>query len=301
MITLIFGAGASFGSGGCLPTNPPLGADLFSELQKLGGAFTRLDNRQQRVFLEQGFEPGMATIANDSREINPLQKELACYLAGFTAQRDNAYSRLFSKLKTFSNRIAIATLNYDLLIEHSLSHHRISFDYNNQGEGVPLMKIHGSSNFLPELGNLHLSGNVMVNCGTFVEGLNTNAVSSAEEVKSWCDDPRNSDISPILAMYQKGKRVVVNTQLIEKIQKDYADAVTRSSHLVIVGTKYVEHDQHVWKPIAESSASILLVDPYPEATVNWARAVQREGVRALTIGFDQAVWKIAKFVRAAAA
>lgn len=300
MITLIFGAGASYGSGRCLPSNPPLGNDLFSNLVELRGAFARLGDQQKRVFLEQGFEAGMATIANDSRQINPLQKELACYLSSFTTQPDNAYTRLFNKIRTVCDKVAIATLNYDLLIEQSLAHHRIAFDYNGSRLGISLMKIHGSSNFLPELGGLVMRGNVMRGGGGFVEGLRVSAVSSATEIRAWCKDSRNSDISPVLAMYEKGKRVVINKRHIEAIQKNYSGTVHKSSHVVIVGTKYVEHDQHVWRPIGESGANILLVDPYPEETLKWAERIGLQGFTVLSKSFDKAVWDIAKYIRHAA-
>ena len=55
MVTLIFGAGASFGSGNCYPTNPPLGNDLFNELVKLDGAFSRLDKKMKNEFKKKGF------------------------------------------------------------------------------------------------------------------------------------------------------------------------------------------------------------------------------------------------------
>ena len=80
LISLVFGAGASFGSGGCSPKNPPLGNDLFNELEGLNGAFAKLDSSSKSVFRADGFEAGMATVVNDSRIINPLQKELASYL-----------------------------------------------------------------------------------------------------------------------------------------------------------------------------------------------------------------------------
>lgn len=300
MITLMFGAGASYGSGRCLPRNPPLGNDLFPELLKLDGAFARLDDQQKKVFQEQGFESGMATIANDNRQINPLQKELACFLSSFNTQPDNAYARLFNKLKTVRSKFAIATLNYDLLIEQSLTYHRIAFNYNSEKGSVPLVKIHGSSNFLPELGGLTLTGNVMINCGSFVEGLKTNAVSRTEEINAWCNDPKNGDISPVLAMYAKDKRAVMNRGVIERIQKNYSDTVLKSSHVIIVGTKYIEHDQHVWKPISESNANLLIVDPYPEATLHWAQGIKQRGLTVLPKSFDKAIWDIAKYIRSAA-
>lgn len=151
MITIIFGAGASKGSGSCSPENPPLGNHLFGKLEELKGAYYNLSDGSKRRFRDEGFEAGMATIANDSRVINPLQKELACYLSKFTVEKGNAYIRLFNKLRSCMNQINIVTLNYDLLIEQSLARQGFIVDYNSSGNGIGLLKMHGSSNFLPQL------------------------------------------------------------------------------------------------------------------------------------------------------
>jgi hypothetical protein len=299
LVTLIFGAGASFGSGGCSPTNPPLGKDLFKHLSDRGGAFSRLDKEAKLMFEMHGFEVGMSMIADDNRQINPLQKELASYLSGFAVRNDNAYVRLFNKLSTVINKLNIATLNYDLLIEQALSIHGLKFDYNGQGNGINLFKPHGSSSFLPKLPKgMVISGNVMIGVGTFIEGLETEAVSSQEEVIRWCNDPKNSDLSPVLAMYAKGKRVVINRELINKIQLAFADTVKKSPLVVLVGIEYVEHDTQVWQPIQESNADILIVNPSPTVTLDWTKNVGLNKVTVFERSFDKSVWDIAKFVRA---
>lgn len=300
MITLLFGAGASFGSGRCHPSQPPLGDHLFPELLKLNGAFASLTDSQKEIFCKQGFEAGMATIANDSRIINLLQKELACYISGFVIQPENAYSKLFGKIKSAASNIAIATLNYDLLIEQGLARNQIPFNYNGEKGSLSLLKIHGSSNFLPQLGTLTLNGNVMRNCGTFIEGLPTNAASTNEEIKRWCNDPKNGDISPILSMYARDKRVVINRGLTERIQHIYSDSIHASSHIVIVGAKYIQHDHHVWGPIENSIAQILLVDPFPTATVEWAQSVGIKNIKIELMSFSESVRSIFKFIREAA-
>ena len=83
MITIIFGAGASYDSGRTIPYNPPLGKDLFERLVSLKGAFYNLSDETKKVFIDDGFEAGMAKIPNDSRQINPLQREIAIYLSKF--------------------------------------------------------------------------------------------------------------------------------------------------------------------------------------------------------------------------
>lgn len=300
LISIIFGAGASYGSGGCSPTNPPLGNDLFRELEELKGAYYNLHDDSKRAFRNEGFEAGMAIIADDSRVINPLQKELACYLSNFSVKRDNAYVRLFNKLRGCLDQINIVTLNYDLLIEQSLANHGFGVDYNASGDGISLLKPHGSSNFLPQLPDgMTLSGNTMIGCGTYVEGLETHAVSTVSEVREWCDDPRNSDLSPVLAMYAEGKRVVVNRNLISNTQKRYSEVIAASKLVVLVGIKYTPHDAHIWEPIERARPNLFIVDPHPQSTIEWARKGNMTGVRVVEKSFDKAVWDLTKGVHEA--
>lgn len=297
MISLIFGAGASFGSGGCSPKNPPLGNDLFHELEELGGAFYRLDVSSKSVFRADGFEAGMATVADDSRVINPLQKELASYLSKFTIKPDNAYARLFNKLANCLEKINLTTLNYDLLIEQAVNKQGCNIDYSASNDGIGLLKPHGSSNFLPQIPNGSMfSGNTMIGCGSYFEGLETKAVSTPQEVESWCRDPKNSDLSPVLAMYAEGKRVVVNRNLIQETQKKYSEIIAKSRLVILVGIKYIPHDVHVWGPIDQSRPDILLVDPYPQDTVNWMTVNNFNNVTIVEKSFEDSVWDITKAV-----
>ncbi|WP_290580211.1 hypothetical protein [Ketobacter sp.] len=239
----------------------------------------------------------MATVADDSRVINPLQKELACYLSSFSVKPDNAYVRLFNKLRSCLDRINIVTLNYDLLIEQSLTNHGFGIDYNANGGGINLLKPHGSSNFLPQLPKgLTISGNTMIGCGTYVEGLETKAVSTVDEVMTWCKDPRNSDLSPVLAMYAEGKRVVVNRNLITNTQKKYSEIISSSKLVVLVGIKYIQHDKHIWEPIENARPNLFIVDPYPNSTIDWIKDKSITGVTVVKKGFDEAIWDLTKSV-----
>ncbi|HHQ4630828.1 TPA: hypothetical protein ACSQ1O_002278 [Aeromonas hydrophila] len=298
MITIIFGAGASYGSGMTIPYNPPLGNKLFENLVGLKGAFSKIPEATRYIFEKNGFEDGMATIPNDSRIINPLQKEIACYLSKFQATPNNAYTRLFNKIRRIMPSVNIVTLNYDTLIEQALALNGYPTDYNASGNGVTLLKPHGSSNFLPQIQNGCTFDNlVSVDCGTFIEGLQTKPASTYAEVKSWCNDPRNNSLSPVLCMYAKGKRVVINPGLINNIQSNYNSLISKSNLVVLVGIKYIEHDSHIWQPLENYNASLLIVDPYPQETIEWVRRVEKQDVHVISSGFNDSVWKIAKLIR----
>lgn len=273
MITFLFGAGASFGCGDnlCTPFNPPLGNQLFHHLEQQGGAFANISSSLKTKFIK-SFEEGMLEVPNTNTSINPLQRELAVFLSQFQPKAGNAYKRLLGRLSgpLKNNKITIATLNYDLLIEHTLAELNVPFSYN-KGNSTALLKPHGSSNFLPDLGGLNLRNNVFENCGAWISGLPINAANSHLEVKRWCQDTKNRDISPLLCLYRPDKKAYINPELISKIQEEYAEAIQESSLVVIIGTAYIPHDVHIWAPLTKSNATILIVDPYPSSSIQWAQ------------------------------
>jgi hypothetical protein len=105
MISILFGAGASYGSENSGIEVPPLGNKLFHELDRLGGCFNKLSSELKNKFLVHGFESAMLEIPNDSKILNPLQNELALYLSGFTRQitvPTSGYSVKFQTLASHS-------------------------------------------------------------------------------------------------------------------------------------------------------------------------------------------------------
>ena len=298
MITIIFGAGASYGSGRCLPNNPPLGVNLYNELVKLGGALSRLNGEVQKSFESEGFEAGMAAIPNNSTIINPLQKELACYLSSFSITEENAYVRILNKLNRHMDNINIVTLNYDILIEQALWSKGLTVDYNGTSNGVNVLKPHGSSNFLPQIPQDAIFKDITaVNCGSFVEGLETKAVSTHAEIKAWCNNSSNESISPSLSLYREDKKVVINSELVKNIQMKYTELVNNSKLLVLVGIKYIPHDTHIWLSLEKSNSPIVVVDPYPEDTVEWAKSCGKSNVSIIKKGFSEAIWETTKIIR----
>ena len=298
MITIIFGAGASFGSGRCVPKSPPLGNELFSELASLNARFSELPESSKEIFLRDGFEAGMATLENNSRILNPLQKELAIYLSKFEIGRGNAYLRLFEKLLPHLDHINLVTLNYDILIEQALAQNHVNYNYCNSRDSISLLKLHGSANFLPELPEgVSISGNTFIGCETFVKVPNTKAVLTGCEVETWCNDPRNSDLSPVLAMYAEGKRVVVNSGVVQRIQTAYSQQIAASKVVILIGVSYVPHDTHIWEPIAQHIPHVVVVNPFPEQLVQWLETISITHYEVIDKSFELSLWPITKVVR----
>lgn len=262
MISILFGAGASFGSEKRRAT-PPLGDALFNALDALGGAYSKLSNIQKASFRKNGFEIGMLSIPNNSTIINPLQKELAIYLSSFSISKDNAYRQLFKTLGNKTKKLNIMSLNYDLLIEKSLSHVGDGFlRYGVFDNETSILKVHGSSNFTPATDGFMGSVSI-IDCDSFVNSGGIRVLKSHEEIKEWCNLPQNQVLSPVMCMYNKEKREVINKNNLKSFKDEYNKAILASNLIIIVGVKYIPHDNHIWDNVMSSNTKLIIVDPYP--------------------------------------
>ena len=89
-IVILMGAGASFGSGDTTPDVPPLGKDLFPQLENAGGIAAELPEDIKQIFRD-NFEKGMASYYEEVRgNTMGFQRELAHYLAQFRPGPGNA-------------------------------------------------------------------------------------------------------------------------------------------------------------------------------------------------------------------
>ncbi|MCF2346265.1 SIR2 family protein [Enterobacter hormaechei] len=298
MLSLIFGAGASYGSEAKGVPTPPQGDYLFGELEKLNGAFSGLPEEIKHEFREKGFEQGMLIVPNDSSIINPLQKELALYLSAFKPSENNVYVKLFRMLGDLINEIHLMTLNYDLLIEQSLAISGVKYVRYGVYEGeVSLLKVHGSSNFVPDVGEALLGGMTAVNCGSFIRTDRMICLNSHDDIQRWCDSAKSDFLSPMMCMYNKEKRAVINKEMIEALKSDFIKAVTESETVVIVGVKYVQHDHHIWDAILDSKADVIVVDPKPDEEL--ISELKRMGINTTIIErpFGDCVMRLAGLIR----
>lgn len=298
MISILFGAGASLGSGACFPMTPPDGKRLFHELVKLKGVFYCLHDNVKNVFVEQGFESGMAAVPNTSDIIIPLQKELATYLSGFSIADGNAYSLLFKKIKHQLPSIAVSTLNYDLLIEQALDYNNINYSYEGEEKAVDLMKVHGSSNFLTKMPNGHWMSNVTISdCHTYVDTGFFYPVKTHYDIVAWCRDPSNKMLSPILANYEKGKRVVTSSRVVDKIQKRYQESIQQSDLVLLIGVRYVREDIHIWECIEKSKCKVIVVDPFPTEIKEWLLLNKKSKHKLIQKGFLESIDDIQRHIK----
>ena len=116
----LFGAGASYGSGPCTPRPPPLGTQLFAELQAVGGVAATVDTDLANEFMRD-FEAGMDRFRVECNiEVIKLLRDMARFFAPFEPLPGNSYLELLRVLDGTRKKAVMVTTNYDLLIEHAV-------------------------------------------------------------------------------------------------------------------------------------------------------------------------------------
>lgn len=256
---VLFGAGASFGSGDVQPRTPPLGADLFTALQKLYPTWRSIPENAAVAFSED-FEGGMhRVIEHYGFAIGPLMQEMAIFFSifGIPQDGDNRYVNLLHSLAGQSD-IVWSTLNYDCLLESAASRLDRAIAYFNDpmrdDSTVPIWKLHGSCNF--RVGNIKATRGVKFS-GTGVVFEGGIEPIQPSEVKNHYGG--NTALYPAMALYAAGKPISMSPRVIQDAQGRWADHVNGSDKVLTIGVNPNPADIHVWDPIAMSPALVGFV------------------------------------------
>ena len=297
----LFGAGASYGSGPCHPTQPPLGRDLFRALRSEGGLAARLDQSFASKF-EQDFETGMDYLRKKRSDLmTAFLLDMARFFAPFTPLPGNNYIKLLEVLGTARAQSVMVTLNYELLIEIAicLCGARVAYEWPATVAGnVSVLKIHGSCNFLPNLGRGSITGVTYLH-GESASSANVNApldaVSTTQEILDFCN--RNDSLAPAMALYSPTKQVFFGPKGIETIRCMWTQAAEAASQIFLIGVRVHPVDKHIWEPIGRSQAPLHYVGFEVQEFQSWANANGRANAFALAKTFDEAVLKISSTIR----
>lgn len=288
---ILLGAGASFGSGDVQPCCPPLGNGpdgLFARLEVAGGQAGSLPNDLRTLF-RTDFEKGMARFYEFADgDIMRFQREMAAYLAAFSPGEANAYVRL---IRTIGPRRAIyASLNYDLLFELAAASLGLNTFYSTDppARGVRLLKLHGSSNFWPDIpmgmirnSTFRRSGRADIKAP--IKPLNQ------EETLHRC---RVEDsVAPALAMYAEGKAVKICPDYVERQQELWKAAVRSASRIFVVGVRVHNADVHVWGELARTQVPVTYFgrewdkEPYEQ----WAADNRKQNAYFIKASFKECI------------
>jgi hypothetical protein len=259
---LVFGAGASYGSQASGEV-PPLGSGLLPELRKANpDLWGQLTDEEQELFAE-NFEVGMNSLLRKEGEggkgevphlVGMYQRALAAYLFSFYPTLDSLYVRLARRIAQTNWSGAIATLNYDMLLQRALgfvgpSATIVTQDVLEDEIPLELCLPHGS-------------------CALFVQGVYVRGATA------WSADIRGqvvlidndmehrtrlitNVVPPIMCYYEPLKRLTSGKDFIEIQRKRFRARALSADRIAIVGVSVNIADTHLWNCLAKSDASIL--------------------------------------------
>ena len=118
---ILFGAGASFGSGEVVPKAPPIAGRLLAALSRLYPNARGELSKESQSSLSEDFEAGMVAIGDRRpHALPPLERSMASFFFNFRPRVNNLYRELAQRMKKYSWSGALVTLNYERLLELSL-------------------------------------------------------------------------------------------------------------------------------------------------------------------------------------
>lgn len=257
MKLLIFGAGASFGcqSEPC----PSIAGSLFAELREhypdtWGSLPTDLSAAHNH-----DFEAMMATILETFFKGNRawrLNSQMGEYFLKFNPSDKNLYREILKDLKETS----ICSLNYDLLLQRAAELEGIRLKplgfSSPADDGIPLLLPHGSAGLVVQ--GINISGNTtngspfgMMNMLGFRPNMLTCNDSILREYNS-------NELNPAMSFFMHKKPVLIGQDALEEVKSNYKRLVLEAEKIAIVGMAYRAHDEHIFEPLDQSHAQIMV-------------------------------------------
>lgn len=249
---ILFGAGASFGSD--TTGVPPLVNSLFDELVAFNPSGWGKVSSDQAELFRRDFEAGMKVIS--SHYMPPLQRAMAAFFFNFIPKESNLYIKLAEKIKSQTWEGAIATLNYERLLELSLSFSRIRLVVGRKAEANSEIEVcfpHGCCHLFCQSVRgaaqaVSLSGrDVRINGRIEV-------IADSQQFQKRI----NSDaFPPVMSYFDPSKETTSGASFIKNQRKRFAELASEASIVGVVGLRVRAHDEHIWKPLAQTSANIV--------------------------------------------
>jgi hypothetical protein len=256
---VLFGAGASYGSGVVAPTVPPLGSQLFPVLRRLYASWRAVPDEAAAQF-HQNFEKGMAlVIERYSMAIGPLMQDMAVFFSGFTIPPNspNRYVSIVAATMTRGD-ILWSTLNYECLLEFAAARNGKPVAYFNESEeafsnAVPIWKLHGSCNF--KVTGLEATRGISFGSGVIfgggIEPLDPSAVRAHYR--------GNTALYPAMALFAEGKPIAMSPAPIQDAQRRWGEHIGAADRVLLIGVNPNPADAHLWVPLAETRADLGFV------------------------------------------
>jgi len=252
---ILFGAGASFGSDTF--GAPPLVNTLFDKLVAFNSnGWGKVSSDQAKLF-RQDFEAGMKALSlENSHAMPPLQRAMAAFFFNFVPRRSNFYIKLAERIKNQNWAGSMVTLNYERLLELSLIFSGIRPVVGREAKSNSEIEVcfpHGCCHLF--CSSVRGAAQAVSLSGTAVR---TNGpIEVVADPGQFQERINNDAFPPVMSYFDPSKETTSGASFIEGQRKRFATLVSEASTIGIVGLRVRAHDEHIWKPLAQTSAKIV--------------------------------------------
>lgn len=255
MKLFLFGAGASYGSTG--EGRPPMGSDLFHALRQFNPTgWGKLLNDLAGLF-HRDFERGMTRLAATNPHMMPiLQRAMAAFFFfNFAPTESNLYVQLARRIRHCNWQGALATLNYERLLELALLHVGIKPVAGQPAAAgqLELCLPHGCCHLFCEGVQASPVGVSFSGVGVTFDGP---VVAISDSVEFW-NRLNGNAVPPVMSYFEPQKTTSAGASFVQKQRARWAELTSRAKTIAIAGVKVRPRDSHIWLPIAGSDARVV--------------------------------------------
>jgi len=252
---LVFGAGASKGSDSS--GTPPLGSELFGELGRFDPNGWGSIGAQRAQLFRGDFEHGMREILEgNSQGVAALQRRMAAFFFKFRPGSSNLYMRLAEKIRERHWEGAVATLNYERLLELSLLSQGLKPVCGKEASGESEIEVclpHGCCHLFCTSVSMSSRG-VTISVPHVEIGGRVEPIVDPQKFRERID---GDAVPPAMSYFVPSKVTTCGPKFIKGQQGRFAGLVEAASTIGIVGLQVREYDGHIWKPLAQAPGRLV--------------------------------------------
>lgn len=257
---ILFGAGASYGSDQDKSAVPALASNLH---QVLVNKYNDLKNDTVATLapvFEKDFEQGILELYKKAPHfLSVYQRCMAHYFfqygSSIPIKKNNLYFRLANHIKSRANNIALASLNYERMLEISFLVAGINLFCNKSQiqNSLELCLPHGCCNIFCDSIRASSSGISFSAMNISTSG----QVSSLSDPDKFENRIRNDAFPPVMSYFEPSKMTTSGANFITSQRARLQELILKAEKILIIGIRVRKHDTHIWSPLQASSAQII--------------------------------------------
>jgi hypothetical protein len=218
-------------------------------------------------------------------QVDILQRAMAAYFFQFEPKASSLYVRLAHRIHSFNWNGALASLNYERLLELSLQRVGVNVVVGQVAGGATKLCLpHGCSHLF---GQIRTDGNIQFGPGIRLDGPWIRVIENPQE---HADELQSSTVPPVMSYFQPDKQTRAGVSFIGGQRRRFAELVGGAQAVAIIGVKVRRNDRHIWEPLQDTSAKIIYCagGPAGDEFTSWAADAGRSHDEVLPCYWEKA-------------